>query len=575
MTTPNTIIDSPLPEAPPVPVWRYVGRLAPLVLLWVGMAGLLGWLLYTRANWNEESDRADIREWVENTRIFRKTLAELTREHADLLLDESPGPGHDARLKNKRDEIEEQIRAMTDPLRVYSAQLPLFPELYLLEVDFAGVRAPAGRDASPIRWESPKPRPGGNARAQLRTLTLEPPLGRPDARAVIRVEYRLHTYNQMQKQQDEFRFWQTLAAAILLPTTVFAGVLVLRFLRRERRRELDRWRAAVAAEHRERELLQVQVERQLVEKELLETRVKRQEAEHATEELGRKVLEQELDAAKLERRAAEAEKSALELKSQLYASIGIMAGSYAHNIKNLLVRPNDLLARCIESDGVPHEQQGMLQEVRTTLGTVTERLQQILRTVRRDPANAEITRVDLGALVRESQRTWVDMGREKWKIAVAADTTDEPLWVRGDVSHLQQAVENLVFNARDATFEMRNHLRDEAKREADPNARRQKLLDAAAWKGEVALRTFRDGDRVVLEVRDNGIGMTEEVRKNCLKTHFTTKRDNALYEGYNAGMGLGLSFVAVVLEHHGATLEIDSAPLRGTTFRVWFPVAEN
>ena len=29
-----------------------------------------------------------------------------------------------------------------------------------------------------------------------------------------------------------------------------------------------------------------------------------------------------------------------------------MAGSYAHNIKNLLVRPNDLLARCIEADGV-------------------------------------------------------------------------------------------------------------------------------------------------------------------------------------------------------------------------------
>ena len=38
-------------------------------------------------------------------------------------------------------------------------------------------------------------------------------------------------------------------------------------------------------------------------------------------------------------------------------------------------------------------------------------------------------------------------------------------------------------------------------------------------------------------------------------------------------MGLGLSFVAMVLEHHGATLEIDSAPLRGTTFRVRFPLA--
>jgi signal transduction histidine kinase len=38
-------------------------------------------------------------------------------------------------------------------------------------------------------------------------------------------------------------------------------------------------------------------------------------------------------------------------------------------------------------------------------------------------------------------------------------------------------------------------------------------------------------------------------------------------------MGLGLSFVAMVLDHHGATLDIDSAPLRGTTFRIRFPAA--
>src|SRR5205807_7896337 len=83
---------------------------------------------------------------------------------------------------------------------------------------------------------------------------------------------------------------------------------------------------------------------------------------------------------KLARQAAE--RAALELKSQLYASIGIMAGSYAHNIKNLLVRPNDLLGRCLEADGLSHDQETMLHEVRQTLGTVTERLQQILRTVR-------------------------------------------------------------------------------------------------------------------------------------------------------------------------------------------------
>jgi signal transduction histidine kinase len=84
--------------------------------------------------------------------------------------------------------------------------------------------------------------------------------------------------------------------------------------------------------------------------------------------------------------------------------------------------------------------------------------------------------------------------------------------------------------------------------------------------------TVRPGDPgPVLEVSDNGIGMTDEVRANCLKTHFSTKRNNALFEGHSAGMGLGLSFVSVVLEHHGAALEIDSRPLEGATFRVRFP----
>jgi len=68
--------------------------------------------------------------------------------------------------------------------------------------------------------------------------------------------------------------------------------------------------------------------------------------------------------------------------------------------------------------------------------------------------------------------------------------------------------------------------------------------------------------------------MTEEVRQRCTQTHFSTKRDNALYEGYSAGMGLGLSFLAVVLEHHGAAIEIESEPLEGALFRIRFPLAD-
>src|SRR5262249_19054759 len=156
----------------------------------------------------------------------------------------------------------------------------------------------------------------------------------------------------------------------------------------------------------------------------------------------------------------------------------------------------------------------------------------------------------LNAVVRDLDHTWRDLAREKWKLDLSVELSPEPLWVEGDASHLQQAVENLLFNARDATFEMRNYQRTlarsgEAAAEPGSADRRQALIAAAAWRGSVVVRTLRKEGWAVLEVRDNGIGMTEEVRRRCTETHFSTKRDNALYEGHSTGMGLGLSFVTV------------------------------
>jgi signal transduction histidine kinase len=546
-----------------------------LILLWLGTASLLGWLLYSRAYWNEVADQANIREWVENTRIFRKTLTELAQEYIRLhRLEENAetDTAWDVLRRHKRDEIAEHLRAMVEPLRLHSSQLPLFPEVARIEVRFDGPAA-WRLGLTPILWESPKAFPPAAARSLWRTVLIQPASDEgAEVYPVVRVDYRLHTYNRLQLQQEEYRLWQSVAAAVLIISTLLAFYQMVRFWRRERRMEQEKWQQAIAAEHRERELLQAQVARAQMEQQVLQARLKQQEAERAGEELRRRMLEQQLEAAHLEQRAAQAERQALELRSQLYASIGILAGSYAHNIKNLLVRPNDLLTRCLDATALPPEQKQMLQEVRHTLATVTERLQQILRTVRRDPKHLAPTHINLVTLLQDTQHTWYDTARDKWKVELHVHLPEQPLWVRGDLSHLQQAVENLLFNARDATFEMRNYLRTEARRDPDPLRRRQRLLAAAAWKGIVHLRLHRQGSEAILEVADNGIGMTEEIRAQCLQTYFSTKRDNALYEGYSAGMGLGLSFVAMVMEHHGGGIDIESTPLQGSVFRLRLPL---
>src|SRR5262245_17189652 len=539
-------------------LWQAVRALLPPLLL----AALVVFLLREPVTWwlhgEQIYDEEAIKEWIREARNV-KTLPELVKEYFDLLehqrrreRDVAAAQGdqqhrfESARLRaaqtetaNKREEIEEFLKSLGNPpTKIYTGQLPLFPVIYQLTVTFD-----PKWEAAPIVWDSQLPR----QRSQFRELKAEP----IPAQATVTVQYHLHAYAQRQiyeRQEATRRLWLSgLGSLLAMVALVWAFLAQRRERQRERRRLL---------------------------------------AEQHLGDLERLRLEEELRRQEAERKHEEAERQNLELKSQLFANIGIMAGSYAHNIKNLLVRPNDLLRRCLEERPAAGAQAHMLNEVKQTLGTVTERLQQILSTVRRDPSRSERTRIELNALLREMQASWAELAREKWKLRLEFEPHVEPLWIDGDLSHLQQAFENLLFNARDATFEMRQYLREQARREGGdgetvagrlpaapmPNAKRQAIIDAAGWKGEIRLRTRRAGARAIVEISDNGIGMTEEVRRRCTETHFSTKRDNALFAGLTAGMGLGLSFVQVILQHHAATLEIEAQPFQGATFRITFPM---
>jgi signal transduction histidine kinase len=541
---------------------RYLGGLTAPALLWVLLVYLLVDTFRNRLQGDEKFDEAALREWIEEPRPFRETLPELVRTY---LKNADPDNAQPEPLEPQAEAIQAQLQSLCDPLKEYQQQLPLFPAVYRLELNFSG----PGPKLKPIVWESNIPRPQNTGQVQRLDYTI---VGPNNSRALLRIEYQLHAYNKRQRDEQAATMRLRWVTGFALAATALTFWWVSLVQRRERERE----RQGLLTQE------QINRSRQL----LLEEELRRQEIEHRHEEAERELLEQRLA-------TQAAESQTLELKSQLYASIGIMAGSYAHNIKNLLVRPNDLLRRCLESDGLSSGQDEMLRQVRQTLGTVTERLQQILQTVRRDPSRSELTPVDLNSLIREIARTWEDLAREKWKLTLTAELPSEPLWIAGDLSHLQQAVENLLFNARDATFEMRNHLREEARKRvasgqppvASEEAIRgqwsgitdgkQALISAAGWKGSVTMRTRQADGFAVLEVWDNGTGMNEEVRRRCTETHFSTKRDNAIYEGNTTGMGLGLSFVVVILGHHKARLEIESQPLAGALFRAIFPLLTN
>src|SRR5687768_3379587 len=109
--------------------------------------------------------------------------------------------------------------------------------------------------------------------------------------------------------------------------------------------------------------------------------------------------------------------------------------------------------------------------------------------------------------------------------------------IAGSDGELREALTNLVFNA----------------------------VDALPRGGHITIRTAAQGDLAVLTVSDDGIGMTEDVRRRALEPFFTTKG--------NRGTGLGLAMVLGTVQRHGGTIQIESEPARGTTFRITFPPA--
>jgi two-component system NtrC family sensor kinase len=77
----------------------------------------------------------------------------------------------------------------------------------------------------------------------------------------------------------------------------------------------------------------------------------------------------------------------------------------------------------------------------------------------------------------------------------------------------------------------------------------------------------QDADRVIIQIKDTGVGIPEEVKDNILEPFFTTKKDQN-------GVGLGLSVVYGIIQRHHGKIWLQSQRDKGTTFFIELPVAQ-
>ncbi len=272
---------------------------------------------------------------------------------------------------------------------------------------------------------------------------------------------------------------------------------------------------------------------------LLRTRQLHQEVQEQNKNLEQLVAKRTGELEKALRELKETQQKAIQ-QERLHA-FGTMASGVTHDFNNALsVILGFSEVALMECEGALRrdEIEAHLRTIITAGLDATRLVTRLREFYRPNDENEPRMVVHLNELIKQAVATtrprWhAESSGSEVPIEVETDFAMIPP-ISADASELRDALMNLIFNA----------------------------VDAMPQGGKITLRTSYAGGRIVLQVRDTGVGMPEEVRLRCLEPFFTTKGE--------AGTGLGLAMVYGIIERHGGTLEIESAPGRGTTFTISF-----
>lgn len=154
----------------------------------------------------------------------------------------------------------------------------------------------------------------------------------------------------------------------------------------------------------------------------------------------------------------------------------------------------------------------------------------------------DMVRFRLDELARHAVETYT-VNAEVQSITLTAEIPDTPLWIRGNARRIRQVIENLLSNAIKY-----NHP-----------------------EGQIKVRIAPDDHHVVVEVEDNGIGISLAEQPKLFERFYRVKTPET--EDIH-GTGLGLAIVKSVIERHKGRVWVKSAPGHGSTFAFILPISE-
>jgi len=235
------------------------------------------------------------------------------------------------------------------------------------------------------------------------------------------------------------------------------------------------------------------------------------------------------------------------MQQERLRALGQMASGIAHDINNA-ISPMALYTEALleRESALTERGRKQLEIIQRAVDDVAQTVARMGEFYRFREPEASLKPLDLNLLVEQvldlTRARWSDIPQQRGAVIDLTLELDSELpRIAGVQSQIRDALVNLVFNA----------------------------VDAMPSGGTLTIRTRTairaQGNWAILEVADNGVGMDEETRRRCLEPFFSTKGTR--------GTGLGLPMVYGVVQRHGAQIDIESEPGKGTVVRVEFAAA--
>ena len=225
------------------------------------------------------------------------------------------------------------------------------------------------------------------------------------------------------------------------------------------------------------------------------------------------------------------------IRGEKLRALGELAAGVAHDFNNnlgiILGRTQLLQMKVSDPDVISGLE--VIRQAAMDGGQTVRRIQQYTR-VREESQNevlhlpsvaAEVIEITKGKWKNEAERRGV-------KVEIRIDA-EGPAPILGTRAEIREALTNLIFNA----------------------------VDALPKGGTIVIRARAEGAESILEVEDNGIGMSAEVKSRMFEPFFTTKG--------LSGNGLGLSMVYGIVSRHRGSIEVESTEHVGTVVRMRYP----